>query len=449
MKKFKLENIILTFLIFAIGYILIFNILFYSPIYGYDAEAHYSYVDYLSRYLPYRLKLPSIENSREFFSPPIAYIFPSVVQVICRNLIDSSNYLLDCKPIYGKVTQIFQSILYVTTIFINLKTLKLINNSKKLIDIGYLLLVSLLAVNYRTISMIRGEPYILFFLSIFLYTIFKLEIEDFKPKKNFFIFQGCIIAALALSRQWAFLLLLPVVPLVFYKKFRTITNIYFWIKSSLIGIVLSSWFYIKLYLNYGSLTAFNMQPSYSIFEKVNFNFFVPNFEQLNYLFYKPIRPYLNNQFFTILYSDLWGDYWGYFVFTSNYLTLGRNQFLIGDYLANVQRISLITTFIIILFLFRTRRLKKDSFIIKYLNFSMFFTLLGYLVFVLYFPTNSGDTIKSTYIVQLFNLAVFSASIYFYKLKHTNKTIYNVIIILLISIFIFNFQSYLSHFPLSI
>ena len=43
------------------------------------------------------------------------------------------------------------------------------------------------------------------------------------------------------------------------------------------------------------------------------------------MFYKPIRPYFSNQFFPILYSDLWGDYWGHFVFTSRDLLAGRNQ----------------------------------------------------------------------------------------------------------------------------
>ena len=58
------------------------------------------------------------------------------------------------------------------------------------------------------------------------------------------------------------------------------------------------------------------------------NFIYRLFENIKYLFYKPIRPYLDNQFITTLYSDLWGDYWGYFTFTSLYLDIGRNQKLL-------------------------------------------------------------------------------------------------------------------------
>src|SRR6056300_638308 len=177
MKYFNLNfsNTIFVLTSISTFFILIYNILNYSPILGYDAEAHFSYVDYLSRYLPKEFKLPSQDETREFFNPPIGYLFPSFAQLFCRNLIESNYLLADCQPIYGKATQIFQSILYIVTVFINLFTLQLITKSKNIFNVGYLVLISLLAVNYRTISMIRGEPYILFFLSLFLLLIYKHE----------------------------------------------------------------------------------------------------------------------------------------------------------------------------------------------------------------------------------------------------------------------------------
>ena len=159
----KMNTYLFYGLLGIVVYILIYNILFYNPILGYDALAHNAYVDYLAMYLPKTFNLPDQINTREFFNPPIGYIVPSVAQVICRNIIDSIDYVRDCKPVYGVATQIFQSVLYVVTIFINLYTLKIINNSKKIVNFSYLILISILAVNYRTISMIRGEPYIIFF----------------------------------------------------------------------------------------------------------------------------------------------------------------------------------------------------------------------------------------------------------------------------------------------
>ena len=443
--NFNLANSFFVLISISTSFVLIYNLFYYNPILGYDAEAHFNYVDYFSRYLPNEFRLPSKNDTREFFNPPLGYLVPSIAQVVCRNVIESTNYLVDCQPIYGKVTQIFQSIMYIATIVVNLYTLKLINKSDSFFNTGYLLLVSLFAVNYRTISMIRGEPYILFFLSLLLLIIYKAQITNFDLSFKLIFSGGIVIACIALSRQWGFLLFFPLIILLFFHKSKK-QYFKFWLISSSIGTIFSSWFYLGLYQKYGSFAAFNMKPKRFSFANQDFSFYIPNYSQLEYLFTKPIRPYLDNQFFTILYSDLWGDYWGYFAFTSRYLDSGRNQLSIGDYLARVNLLSLITTFILITFCYLTFQKYKGNFLVKYLNYSIIFSFLGYLIFTINFPTESGDTIKSTYIIQAFHLMVFLASIYFYELKRVNKKMYNGVIVALIVIYIHNFQSYLSHFP---
>ena len=449
MKYYNLNFSNTVFVLISIStfFILIYNIIHYSPILGYDAEAHFSYVDYLSRHLPRELKLPSHSETREFFNPPVGYLFPSFIQVFCRNLIDSNNLLSDCQPIYGKATQIFQSILYIVTICINLYTLKLITKSKNIFNVGYLILISLLAVNYRTISMIRGEPYILFFLSLFLLVILKMQNSDYNFGLEQVFYTGVIIACIALSRQWGFLLFIPLIVLLFYRNSKR-NYLIFWSSSSFIGGLFSSWFYIGLYQKYGSFTAFNMESKGFSFNNHNLSFYLPNLSQFEFLFTKPIRPNLDNQFFSIIYSDLWGDYWGYFSFTSRFLNDGRNQLMIGDYLARVNIVSLFSTTIIVYFCYLSYKKYKSNFIIQYVNLAWICSLIGYLIFAIMYPTSSGDTIKSTYIIQVFHLMVFLASIYFYDLKRLNRKIYNGILLTLIVVYIHNFQSYLSHFPLS-
>lgn len=449
MRYFNLNfsNAIFVLISISTFFILIYNILNYSPILGYDAEAHFSYVDYLSRYLPKEFKLPSQDETREFFNPPIGYLFPSFAQLFCRNLIESNNLLADCQPIYGKATQIFQSILYVVTVFINLFTLKLITKSKNIFNVGYLVLISLLAVNYRTISMIRGEPYILFFLSLFLLVILKVEESDYDLSLKQIFYTGAIIACIALSRQWGFLLFIPLIVLLFYRKSKK-NYLIFWSLSSFIGALFSSWFYIGLYQNYGSFTAFPMESKSFSFNNQNLSFYLPNLSQLEFLFTKPIRPNLDNQFFSIIYSDLWGDYWGYFAFTSRFLNDGRNQLMIGDYLARVNIVSVFTTIVIVYFCFLSYKKYKSNFVVQYIHFAWICSFIGYLIFTIVYPSSSGDTIKSTYIIQAFHLMVFLASIYFYDLKRLNTKIYNGVLFTLIAIYIHNFQSYLSHFPIS-
>ena len=346
--KFNFQFIVTSFFVLSTFYILIYNILHYAPILGYDGEAHFSYVNSLARYLPRQLRLPSSDETREFFSPPLGYLVPAVSQVVCRNLINSSNFLMDCQPIFERA-QIFQSLLYVFTININLVTLKKITNSKTLINLPYLILVSLLAVNYRTISMVRGEPYILFFLSLFMLAILKVERVNFVIQPKNVILTGLIIGCLALSRQWAFFLFIPILIIAFLENLILRVHIlnFGYLVQGLEHYFLAG--FIGLYLNYGSFTTFNLSKPKFSFSNQSFEFYIPNFDQIKYLFTKPIRPYLENQFITTLYADTWGDYWGYFSFTSRFLQIGRNQLEIADYFSRVNVLSLITTGIICFF----------------------------------------------------------------------------------------------------
>ena len=293
--------------------------------------------------------------------------------------------------------------------------------------------------------MIRGEPYILFFLSLFLLIIFKAEDAGYTITFKSIFSTGIIISCIALSRQWGFLLFIPLVFLLFLKDSKK-QYFLFWFLSSLTGALFSSWFYIGLYQKYGTFTAFNMKSEGFSFANQKLSFYIPNIEDLKYLFSKPIRPNLDNQFFSILYSDLWGDYWGYFVFTSRNLDIGRNQSYIGDYLARVNLISIFTSLLVISFCYLVSQKYKSSFLIKYSNFAIISSLVGYLLFTINFPTSTGDTIKSTYIIQAFHLMAFVASIYFHNLKKTNKKIYNLVLSSLVIIYFHNFQSYLSHYP---
>ena len=446
-SKFTYTNFIFFGISLSTIFILIYNILYFNPILGYDAEAHYAYINYLSRYLPRDFRLPTMNETREFFNPPIGYLVPSITQVICRNVIESSDFLSDCQPYYGKVTQVFQSFMYIATIFINLVTLKSINNSNKLINVSYLILISLLAVNYRTVSMIRGEPYILFFMSIFLYLIYKHEKSEFEFNFKYIFYTGLVIGAIALSRQWGFLLFLPLI-FLFFSKELNIKYLKLWSLSAFFGTAFSSWFYINLFLRYGTFTPFNLDPRGFSFSNQKLSFYIPNSEHLQYLFTKPIRPHLDNQFISILYSDLWGDYWGYFTFTSRFLDIGRNQLAIGDYFARINIISAFTSIVIIGLCIKTFRKYKSRFIVQYLKVTIICSFLGYLIFAIAYPDATSDTVKATYIIQLFHLMVFAASIYLNYLEKINRKIYLSIISFLVIAYIHNFQSYLSHFPIN-
>ena len=443
----QLEKLFFYIILTSILFILIYNIIHYTPSLGYDAEAHFAYVNHIARYLPDSLNLPSSTETREFFSPPLGYVVPAFGQVICRNVIESSDYLQDCQPFFAMFTHIFQSIMYLATLLINLLTIKLISNSKSIVNTSYILLISLLAVNYRTVSMIRGEPYILFFMSMFLFIILKNEKTIFKPHVKTVIITGLVIACIALSRQWGILLFPPLIVLLFLTRDKFKNNYFkFWFYSSTVGVSLSYWFYYGLYKSYGSFIAFNMDRTKFSFSNQEFSFYIPNTEHLFALFTNPIRPNLNNQFISILYSDLWGDYWGYFTFTSKYLDIGLHQNSIGSYLSRVNLVSLFVTIIILFFYKEGLKNFNSFFLIRYIKYAVYFSFFGFLVFSIAYVSDTGDVIKASYIIQLFHLIVFVASLYFHKLRIINKNAYFVTLFLLLVAYTHNFQSYLSNFP---
>ena len=124
--------------------------------------------------------------------------------------------------------------------------------------------------------MVRGEPYILFFLSLFMLAILKVEKVNFVIQPKNVILTGLIIGCLALSRQWAFFLFIPILIIAFFGKLDSKSaHFKFWVFSSGFGALLSSWFYIGLYFNYGSFTTFNLSKPKFYFSNKSFEFYIP------------------------------------------------------------------------------------------------------------------------------------------------------------------------------
>ena len=139
-------------------------------------------------YLPRTFRLPLSYETYEYFSPPVGYIFPAFIQIVCRNISNAENLVAHCVPIYGKFTQVFQSLILLITIYFYMKSVNIYLNINKKFSFSVLLMISILTVNYRTISMIRGEPYILFFLSIIFYLFLKFTKSEYRFSKKIWFY---------------------------------------------------------------------------------------------------------------------------------------------------------------------------------------------------------------------------------------------------------------------
>ncbi len=455
--KYELiEKLLFISFFSGIVYILIFNIFHYDQIFGYDAEAHTLYVDnFLNMFVPGKTNQPSSNFTYEFFSPPLPYIFPTFVNELCKFYFSGDNLYQDCRLLHSFLNMIFQSFLFIFTIFIYIKIVNIYVKKKNILNnVAVLLVLGLFTANYRTIAMLRGETFIIFLNSFLLYRFLILYKKSFDYNKKDIFLIGVTIGLLALSRQWAFLLFPAYFFVYLFKNEASIKKKYlkllFFVFS--IGFAISSWFYFSLYFEYGTFTAFNKEKIPFSFNNQPLSFYLPFGEEVSMVFTKPIRPYFMNQFLPILFADLWGDYWGYFTFTSRALDIGRNQLLIGDYLARVNIISVFPT--ILLFLgfkynlkfFKKRKKEKSDFFICYLVLAVTVSFFGYLWFLISYPETTGDTNKATYIIHMFHLLGLLAVLYLENLKKENQKIYIFWIFILSVTFIHNFSAMMSHFP---
>ena len=452
----KIETLTFGIVSISILYVLIYNLLHYDPIQGYDGDAHHAYVqNFLNLYTPGRLNQPSSNLTYEFFSPPFPYLFPAFVNEICKSYFSFENIYETCQKIYGFLNIIFQSFMYLALLYMYMKIVKLFKGTDKKIYLSVLLVLGLFTANYRTIAMIRAETYILLLNSFLLYRFLLLLKKSFVYNKLDIFYFGFIIGLLALSRQWAFLLFPAYFLLYFFiKKEHRLKYFKFLTYTFLIGFLISSWFYINLFVEYGSFTKFNQEPIPFRFNNQPLSFYLPIGNEVSMVFTKPIRPYFKNQFLPILYSDLWGDYWGYFTFTSRNLEFGRNQMIIGDYLARVNILSIFPTIMLIIGFknsFTSRKVKEKIFtdyFNLYLVMATLVTIFGYLWFLISFPQAEGDTNKATYIIHLFHLLGLMTVLKLEDIKNKNYRYYSATIMVLLIIFLHNLSAMMSHFPLN-
>lgn len=452
----RIESFTFIVVTSSILYVLIYNLFYYNPIQGYDGDAHHAYVqNFLNLYIPGRLNGPSSDLTYEFFSPPLPYLFPAFVNEICKSYFSFENIYETCQQIYGFINIILQSFMYLALLYIYMKIIKIFFNSNKTLNLSVLLILGLFTANYRTIGMIRAETYILFLNSFLLYRFLILLKSSFQYSKIDIFYFGLTIGLLALSRQWAFLLFPAYFLLYLFinKKYR-VQYFKFITYSFIIGFFVSSWFYINLFIEYGSFTKFNQEPTPFSFSNQPLSFYLPIGNEVSMVFTKPIRPYFENQFLPILYSDLWGDYWGYFTFTSRDLEAGRNQLIIGDYLARVNLVSLLPTLILFSgFRNSFKYLKKIERSFKeYFNYYLIVTVLvslfGYLWFLISYPQTQGDTNKATYIIHLFHLLGLMAVFKLEEIKQKDYHNYFSIMLILFFVFLHNISAMMSHFPLN-
>jgi hypothetical protein len=296
-------------------------------------------------------------------------------------------------------------------------------------------------VYYKTLAFMRGEQFVTLFTLLVIYELMRTLSESYQPSWWDVVKIGFGVGLMLLSRQWAGFVIMAIgawVVLLLIRRGRdAIPFARMSLIAAIIGAVIGGGFYLSLYIRYGSFFSFNRTPKESLTVPADF------FTGLGdgKLFTSPYGLAFPGQFIPKFYTEIWGDYEGYFF-------LPHDVPVTPDLLAYVGRVNAFALipsaiFLLSLILGLTYFVR---FLIRYepvvAGYALVFTVIavscvGYLWFVVGYPNITGDTIKATYTLQIFPLLAILGGELLIRVNNRNVKLYQFILFLLALSFIHN------------
>ena len=413
---------------------IVHNIFNYEFEYNYDYDAHKIYIEKLVEG-----RLPTIEDSREFYFPPLPYVLPAYINKACiKYKVSYSPEFGLCDIIYQKGSLVFQYLVFFFSLVLIYKISQKI--SKNLIYANLnILLFAFFPTNIRSFSMIRGEPYLVFFTLLLIYLTVIYVDKKIVYSYSYYLIFGILAGLLLLSRQYGIFLLITIFIASLHFLIKTDHKLIHFKKFTLIllsGVIVSSWFYIGIYNTTGTFYDYTGELNLTDYDfdrdqnNEGFNL-IKNYKKL---LQTPNRS-SEVKSFQLLLINSFVDYGGYFNITDrsssefgfepNFQNLKRYlqlNFLIGT----TWLILNISSFFYLLYIFKTLNNTK-----KYFFFIVCFSVTISLVFHFYlFQTCTGgvcsDYLKSTYLLSYLCLTPFIIN--FMVINLQNNLIRNYLVV---------------------
>ncbi|MCJ7579773.1 MAG: hypothetical protein MUP98_04470, partial [Candidatus Aminicenantes bacterium] len=404
----------------------------------------------------------------EFFSPPLLFIFPSLLMALFHTDI----------LVAAKLAQFINVLLSLGVTLTLISICNIVQRNSNSLQIASLAFLGILPVYYKSMAFVRGEPYSIFLAVLSVKILLEILIREQRSFAKALTL-GICIGLLLLTRQWVFFLLPAMIITVVIDALKHSERIPDYLKMSVVSLmvilIISSWFYIHLFISAGSPMAFNRAAA----DQLNLS----NQPRAFYLgrgsgklFTDPVRESFPRQFIPIFYSEIWGDYWCYFsVFgwdsresvyvagdlLTNYVTkapewLTTNRYTMGAYLGRVNLVSIMPTLLAILgfcsgFIAFCHVLLYKGATAENMGSSFFMLLilssiLGYLWFHLEYPVpGEGDTIKATYMLQIFPFIALLTGGVMQRIRRISTPSYFLVLGTLAIVFIHNFNAMLTHY----
>ena len=272
---------------------------------------------------------------------------------------------------------------------------------------------------------------------------------------------GIALGCLILSRQWGFFIFPAIGFLVLAVALRNRQRGWLLLRelsvSGLVCLLVGGFFYFHLYTEYGSFTSFNIskptypsaQQAYTLLRKTHLGDLA--------LFRDPVRPAFVGAILPILYSETWGDYWGYFTYIKPNSSYGENGYSSSpgfvSYLGRVNLVSVPMTSLLgaglalslleVFLLARSARLEDEYML--FVCLVAICMLLGFSWFVYSYVMASTKVVKATYMLQGLVLLLFPAAQVLEMLRTRRRLVYLVILALLAGAFIHNVPAMITRY----
>jgi hypothetical protein len=455
----RIDPILLT-LCLVINLIVLMNAILHYPKIGYDVVQNLNYI----QVLPDRLPTPN--DSYEFFSPPLPYFLPSRFDSICEQhapdelrIYNGLYYSNTCRLYDGKFAQGLNVLLSIGVTILLLMIAEQIKPANRFFKISVLMMLALLTVYYKTFSQVRAEPYVVFFIALSVFLINKI-LKTSSLNYKLIVATGISLGFLVLSRQWGFFIFPAIFLMViwlFIQDRRT-----GWLRAqqffliTVLSALVGGWFYIHLYLDYGTFSAFNIKkPKYPSMEET-VSFFRQTGLGTKELFQQPVRPVFDHlSFFGIMYSETWGDYWGYFTYVKPGFASDNsgNYDIMASYLGRVNLSSMFPSTLLlagllfgVIQIFRLDRSPTpERTSLVFITLLALSTMGGYFWFVYRYFMQTNLVIKATYIIQFFIALLFLFAAFMEGIRKRSSLAFNVMLLLLTLVFVYNLPALITRY----
>lgn len=431
---------LLVALFLGINAIVLWNALDHNPNVGYDAEGHYANVLVLSQG-----RLPTREDSAEFFSPPLPYAFPALVSRISGLSDTCDNPNAECYRPIQKLGQLQNVLVSIIVTFIVLRIGARMYPNTVTPRAVALFLLATLPVYYKTFAFMRGEPFVVLFTLLLCDHV--LDMIRRSPRRRDALLIGLYGGMIVLSRQWGVLVLLGVVLwwviLMLRQRIVALCLFYPALAGGAIAVMLGGWFYLAMIQQTGTTLAFNRPPDPD--GKPPAFFTGLGGEQL---FTYPFSPGYDGQAVPIFYTEIWGDYFGYFHLQRPPIPSRMPPDALG-YMGRVNLVSLFPTLIFLIGLgygiYTTIRfpIRAD---ISLFTLCVITSLMGFVWFVASYESGDADTAKATYALQIFPLLCLLTGDALNVLQQRRRSLFYLVVVLLTAVAIHNIPMYFSRIP---